>query len=336
MRYYLVATTKFVNECLRNLTYGATQSNWLANIEIGDIVFISQFNYKSQNIFGPFKVIKKLFYDKTVIYPEQKFYYRIQFKPIGKIKCIEETDLFLYGINTENVTSYFRLITLIQQNKHLHCISLTDHEGRAFLDTFEHFGKIVIENYQPSKINTYQKVDSQFIYNKNKLNKKLYFSSESDLESYLIFSLKNSDNQIYKIIEKLLNKHQSNILNKSEIYNQFIFGNAYPSDITIINKGNINIFELKKDELIKNTLPQLEKEIRKHLYYSLFSDRIKNTKTIRQFHFYILCLKNSNNTKMMLEIQRVYKNLLSKIAISRKNTIDLLEYSNKEGKIFIE
>ena len=81
MRYYILTTVKFANECIENGIYGATNSNWLANIEIGNLIFISQFNYKSQNIYKPFKVEKVLFYDKNIIYPNQKYYYRIKINP---------------------------------------------------------------------------------------------------------------------------------------------------------------------------------------------------------------------------------------------------------------
>jgi hypothetical protein len=125
VRYYIVTTAKFKDECLSYLTYGATQSNWLANINVGDIIFLSQFNPKSQNLFGPLQVTKGLFHNKDIIYPQQRYFYRIQFKPIGTIRTIEETDLYLNGIQSSKIASHIRIINLIQQNKHLHCISLT-------------------------------------------------------------------------------------------------------------------------------------------------------------------------------------------------------------------
>jgi hypothetical protein len=124
MSFYIVTTTKFHCECIAHFTYGASQSNWLCNIDVGDTIFLSQFSYKSQDLFGPFRVTKRLFYDNSIIYPEQKYFYRVRFEPIGQIKCIEETDLYLCGIESNNVDSYFKIIKLIQQNKHLHCITL--------------------------------------------------------------------------------------------------------------------------------------------------------------------------------------------------------------------
>jgi hypothetical protein len=106
MRHYIVTITKFADECLKFLTYGATQSNWLANVDIGDIIFLSQFNYKSQNLFGPLRTSKKLFHAKNIIYPGQRYFYRIQFNPINSVKCIEETDLYINGIQSNNIPLY--------------------------------------------------------------------------------------------------------------------------------------------------------------------------------------------------------------------------------------
>jgi hypothetical protein len=250
MRYYIVTTTKFADKCLEYLTYGATQSNWLANINVGDTIFLSQFNYKSQNLFGPLHVTRDLFYNKDIIYPQQKYFYRIQFAFVKTIRTIEETDLYLDGIRSAKLIFYSKIINLIQQNKHLHCISLTDDEGDAILNTFQQVGSEYHSNIQVRELKG-ELVDiyCQYIWEKNKLHKKRYFSSESDLESYMILSVKNSISEVYKSLAMLLNKHQANDLQFSEIYNQFIFGNAYPSDIAILNKDNINVFELKKNKL---------------------------------------------------------------------------------------
>lgn len=128
MRYYLSTTAKFASQCLENQIFGATQSNWLVNIDLDDILFLSQFNYQSQKIYGPFKINKTLFYDKKIIYPDQKFYYRIGFKPQTS-KVINETDLYLKGLNDNRIDFASQLISLIQQNKHLHTISLIQEEG---------------------------------------------------------------------------------------------------------------------------------------------------------------------------------------------------------------
>jgi hypothetical protein len=337
MRYYIVTTTKFADECLEYLTYGATQSNWLANIDVGDTIFLSQFNYKSQNLFGPLQVTKDLFYNKDIIYPQQKYFYRIQFKLIETIKTIEETDLYLNGIRSEKLIFYSRIINLIQQNKHLHCISLTEHEGEAILNTFQQLGSkyhndIEVRELREDLID----IHCSYIWDKNKLDKRRYFSSESDLESYIIFSLRNAKSEEYKCLAKLLNKYKSNDLQFSEIYNQFIFGNAYPSDIVILNKDNINVFELKKDKLANNIIPQIEKEIKKHLYYSLFSERIKSDKNLKRFNFFLVYLKDSGNSQHKRLIFEKYNDLCKKVAALRENTLTFVEYYVKDNILVLE
>ncbi len=265
MRYYIVTTTKFADECLKFQTYGATQSNWLANVDIDDIIFLSQFNYRSQQLFGPFRASKTLFYDKNIIYPQQRYFYRIQFNSINSIKYIEETDLYINGIQSKNLSLYIRIINLIQQNKHLHCISLTESEGKALLYTLERTGINLSHGYVSKLSGDSPPVDREYIWGKNRLDQRSIFSSESDLESYLILSLKNSEFREYRSLQELLNKHRHNELHLSEIYNQFIFGNAYPCDILILNDKNINVFELKRDKLTQSAIPQIEKEIKKHL-----------------------------------------------------------------------
>ncbi len=317
------------------LTYGASQSNWLANINVGDIIFLSQFNPKSQNLFGPLQVTETLFHNNDIIYPQQRYFYRIKFKPIGTIRIIEETDLYLNGIQLEKIALYFRIINLIQQNKHLHCVSLTNDEGDAILATFDDFGS----NYSPVResalINDMNHVDCEYIYRKNRLNKKNYFSSESDLESYIILSLKNEKGEECKSFNTLLNKYESNDLGFSEIYNQFIFGNAYPSDIVVLNENNINIFELKKGKLTANIIPQIQKEIRKHLYYSLFSERIKSN-NIERLNFYLIYLRNTDNERFKSVIFEKYNQLCKKIQALRENTITLVEYHFKDNQLILE
>ena len=174
MKYYILTTTKFAEECITYLTYGSTQSNWLANINVGDMIFLSQFNYKSQDLFGPFRVTKTLFYDKTIIYPQQKYFFRIQYNPIGAIKKIGETDLYLRGIESNNIAAYFQIINLIQQNKHLHCMCLTKDEGEAILNTFLKIGIEYANNLkssiQSNLKNISSNIDCEYIYNKNKRN----------------------------------------------------------------------------------------------------------------------------------------------------------------------
>ena len=253
------------------------------------MVFLSQFNYQSQNIYGPFKVTLPLFYDKKIIFPSQKFYYRIKIE-YDKLQYIDETDLYLNGINSNKRDFAFRLISLLQQNKHLHSICLNNQEGEYILKTLINYGNILIpENKDYIPMYDKSKVDLTFLANKNKLQKKPYFSSESDLESYIILCLKNKKNITYNNLEDILNIYPNNEIDYSSIYNQFIFGNAYPSDIVILNKNNINIIELKKTCLDKNLLPTIEKEIKKYCLYSLYSDRLEER--YEQINFILIVLK---------------------------------------------
>jgi hypothetical protein len=335
MRYYILTTTKFAKECVENGIYGSTNSNWLSNIEIDDYIFISQFNYKSQIIYGPFRVSESLFYDKNIIYPNQKYYYRIKFNN-NFPKFIEETDLYLKGIKDKKVNFSFRIINLIQQNKHLHSICLNNIEGQFISDTFKDFGRRYKTKGQKAWTQNSEKfkVNLNFLSNKNKLLKKLFFSSESDLETFIILNLKNKNNLVCKQLYKILDHFHNNDLHSSEIYNRFIFGNAYPSDIVIINKNNINIFELKKDILNQNSLFTIEKEIKKYCYYSLFSDRVQNNE-IKQVNFFLLIL-GGNNHGLKDNLNKKFNEIVRPIINFRKYNFSILEYYIKDNQIFFK
>jgi hypothetical protein len=294
MKYYVLTTTKFVNECIEFKKYGSTNSNWLSNIDIGDTVFISQFNYQDQNIFGPFKVALPIFYDKKIIYPDQKYYYRIGVE-YKKLQNISETDLYLNGINSKKRGFALRLICLLQQNKHLHSICLNDQEGKFISETIKSYGNNLKSIDSKDYVLEYNKlkVNQEFIANKNKLDKKLFFSSESDLEAFIILCLKNNQNITYNSLNNILNIYPKNNLNYSTIYNQFIFGNAYPSDIVILNQNNVNILELKKTGLGKSMIPTIKKEINKYCLYSLYSDRLEIDHV--QINFVLTVLRDKNN-----------------------------------------
>jgi len=326
MRYYILTTAKFANECIKSQVYGSTNSNWLANIELDDIIFISQFNYKSQDIYGPFKVCKTLFYDKKIIYPNQRYYYRIKIKPVN-LKIIEETDLYLQGIKDKNLNLSSRFINLIQQNKHLHSISLIENEGQLLLNTLTNYGKTIDVDAKTKRylLNSESlKVDSEFLENKNRLFKKYSFSSESDLESYILLSLKNKNGNVFKNFSKILNRYPNNNLTSSIIYNQFIFGNAYPSDIVIINDTNVNIFELKKDQLSTSSLEMIKKEFKKYCYYSLYSPRLINTK--RRMNFFLIC-PNTKNYKFYKILNKEFNTIVKPINNFIENNLIIQEYS---------
>ena len=334
MKYYIVTTTKFAEQCLEHFTYGATQSNWLANVDIGDIVFLSQFNYKAQQIFGPFRVVKTMFYNKSIIYPTQKYFYRIQFAPVDSIYAIEETDLYLNGIQCGNADFCYKLINLIQQNKHLHCISLTDKEGMAIFDTLQNFG-IAYKNHDQKKLDhEIVEVTREYIWQKNRLDKKQQFASESDLETYLLLSLKNKSSCEYKTFNEIMAKYSGNNLIHSIIYNQFIFGNAYPADLVVATDSSINVFELKRDRLTSIIVNQIEKEIRKHLYYSLLSERVVQKDVPKVFNFYLVCLHQGNKKTKDL-ISNIYESLQNRIQYPRKNSLIFLEYKLRDGTLFL-
>lgn len=325
MKYYVLTTTKFANECVEFSKYGSTNSNWLSNIDIGDTVFISQFNYQDQNIFGPFQVTLPIFYDKKIIYPNQKYYYRIGFE-YKNLQYINETDFYLNGMRSEKRNLALRLICLLQQNKHLHSICLNDQEGEFILDTIKNYKSNLKSINSKGYVPEYDKlkVDQKFIADKNKLHKKLSFSSESDLEAFIVFCLKNQVNNTYKSLNNTLNIYPKNNLPYSIIYNQFIFGNAYPSDIVILNKNNINILELKKTSLEKSIIPMIEKEIIKYCTYSLYSDRLETN--LAQTNFFLVVLKNENNINFKKYLENYFKRNISKISNLKKYNFTIIEY----------
>jgi len=323
--YYILTTVKFANECIEFKKYGSTNSNWLANIDIGDTIFISQFNFKSQNIYGPFKVTMPLFYDKKIIFPSQKYYYRIKIE-YDKLQYINETDLYLNGVDSKKRDFASKLICLLQQNKHLHSICLNNQEGEFISDTIKNYGV----NFEPINNKDYipeydkLKVDQKFIANKNKLYKKLFFSSESDLETFIILCLKNQKDATYNNLNNILNIYPKNELNCSTIYNQFIFGNAYPSDIVIFNKYNTNILELKKTGLEKSMISTIEKEIVKYCTYSLSSDRLETNQT--RMNFFLIVLKDENNIRLKKCLEDYFQKSIAKISNLKKYNFIIIEY----------
>lgn len=327
MRYYILTTTKFANECMEFKVYGSTNSNWLANIKLDDIVFISQFSYKSQDIYGPFKVCKVLFYDKSIIYPNQRYFYRINIKPINS-KIIEETDLYLQGIKNKDLNFSSRLINLIQQNKHLHSISITENEGIFLLNTISNYGKIIkINTHKNNRLSNFKvlEIDLKFLENKNHLFKKHFFSSESDLESYIILALKDSNSDLFKNLSDILNHYPNNNITTSIVYNQFIFGNAYPSDIVIINDANVNTFELKKNIFNKSSLETIKKEVKKYCYYSLYSSRLLSENIKQRMNFFIVFPKNENHDPYKI-LKKEFKSIMDSINNLRENNFAVLEY----------
>ncbi len=118
------------------------------------------------------------------------------------------------------------------------------------------------------------------------------------------------------------------------MYNQFIFGNAYPADLVVVTENSINVFELKKDSLTNSIVNQIEKEIKKHLYYSLLSERLLEEKVSKIFNFYLVSLYQGNK-KTQDSILSIYESLQSRIRYPRKNNLIFLEYELKDDRLFL-
>ncbi|OGN16498.1 MAG: hypothetical protein A3B99_05255 [Candidatus Yanofskybacteria bacterium RIFCSPHIGHO2_02_FULL_44_12b] len=334
MRYYILTTTKFANECIAFEKYGAGNANWLANIDIGDIVFISQFNYKSQDLYGPFRVTSNSFFDRTRIFPKGKFYYRIDLKPIDSVRILEEIDIYFYGIEKQKIELASRFINLIQQNKHLHSICLNRIEGEFLSRIFTKFGKPVkIKRKQYASVGKGLKVDLEYLSAKNKISTKSSFLSENYLESFILLSLKEKDNCIRRQLSTTLNNFPENKLENSDVYNQFIFGNAYPSDIVIVNKANANIFELKKDILSRDLMPQIRKEMYKYCYFSLFSPRLDNQE-VKRMNFFLLALRGGD-PKLKAKLREEFNKINQALRHYRENSFTILEYYIEENRLVI-
>jgi len=129
-------------------------------------------------------------------------------------------------------------------------------------------------------------------------------------------------------------KYSANNLIHSIIYNQFIFRNAYPADLVVATDSSINVFELKRDRLTSIIVNQIEKEIRKHLYYSLLSERVVQKNVPEVFNFYLVCLHQGNKKTKDL-ISNIYESLQSRIQYPRKNSLIFLEYELRNGTLFL-
>jgi hypothetical protein len=214
---------------------------------------------------------------------------------------------------------------------------LTVDEGKAIIETFQRFGHNYGKDLQKTKLkNELEIINCGYLWTKNRLNNRNYFSSESDLEAYLLFSLKNPESREYNSISRLLDKYEHNDLQISEVYNQFVFGNAYPSDMAILNRSNINVFELKKGKFTQSMFQQIEKEITKHLYYSIFSERIRSIISEERFNFYLICLKDEDNLNFKRFITKRYDDLCGRMKSTRENTFTFIEYSVEDNQVLFE
>jgi hypothetical protein len=202
----------------------------------------------------------------------------------------------------------------------------------AIFKTLQKFGN-TYNNRDPKNLDhEIVEVSSEYIWQKNRLDKKHQFASESDLETYLLLSLKNKYSYEYKTFNEIMGKHSGGNLTNSIVYNQFIFGNAYPADLVVTTSCSINVFELKKDRLTSIIVNQIEKEIRKHLYYSLLSERVVQENASKVFNFYLVCLHQGNKKTQDL-ISNIYESLQSRIQYPRKNSLIFLEYELRDGAL---
>lgn len=94
------------------------------------------------------------------------------------------------------------------------------------------------------------------------------------------------------------------------------------------------MFELKKGNLGSNIVTQVEKEIKKHLYFSLFSERTPLSGAVKTFNFYLVCL-SPGNKEVQDHIARTYEFLQSKIHYPRKNNLFFLEYEVRDNTLYL-
>jgi hypothetical protein len=78
---------------------------------------------------------------------------------------------------------------------------------------------------------------------------------------------------------------------------------------------------------------QIEKEIRKHLYYSLSSERVMQEKPFRIFNFYLVCCGGDDKTKSSMS--SIYEALEERMRYGRKNNLIFLEYELKNKRLAI-
>jgi hypothetical protein len=75
--------------------------------------------------------------------------------------------------------------------------------------------------------------------------------------------------------------------------------------------------------------------MKKHLCYSLFSNRIRQTDTNR-FNFYLVNPQDKNNTQFRPIIEDKYWNICEMIKAHRENTITFVEYTVNDSGLSFE
>jgi hypothetical protein len=251
---------------------------------------------------------------------------------------VDEVFLYLRGIENRerDLLLATGLISLIQQNKHLHSIGLTDAEGQFLLETLQVYGRDcpIVDLDQNRQPVDRQVVDTEFLEQRNTLLTKGFFKSESDLEAYILLKLKDIHSGLYRNFTRLLERDPGNSLANSSIMNQFVLGNAYPADIVIISDHYLNVFELKKDALSNSSLPAIRKEMQKHCYYSLYSHRLPNTEQ-RNMNFFLVVLRAGSNIELQGAVQAEFRRMIQPIARFRECTLVLAQYHLEAGEIVV-
>jgi len=239
---HILITTKYLDLCLHNGIFGATdkQINQLSNIEIGNTIFI--FETQSGKIVGPCTVTKSLFKNTETIWETQKgndpFINRIKFECKD---VYESTDIsILWNLMFKRDPSKMFIFNTFERS------SITLFKNEAHILT-----ELLIQNGNPiSK----SKIDRNFIESECEYFKetdKTVFSSEARLETYLI---KNKNNFI-NFLERVCKLDLKNL----ELINQISLpGLNYNIDIILFG-DKIVIIELKKGLLDIATIQQLEK-----------------------------------------------------------------------------
>ncbi len=237
---HILITQKFLDECLQNGIFGVTdkQINYLSNIEQGNTIFL--YETSSGRFVGPFTVSKSLFKNISPIWKTKNgidpFINRIQFE--GKEAYESDLSVIWKLLFQRNNTKMFTFNTFQRSS-----ITLFNDEYKILIDSLKLSGttfKEVKRNVILESSNCdYFKHDTKI------------FSSEARLEAFLI----KNKSKLTDIIEEISKSNLSDY----ELINQLSLpGLNYNIDIILFG-DKIVIIELKKDQIDKNTIQQLEK-----------------------------------------------------------------------------
>ena len=92
--------------------------------------------------------------------------------------------------------------------------------------------------------------------------------------------------------------------------------------------------DVLKDLFRSTPMPlEMEKEIKKHLYYSMFSERIKALCSEKRFNFYLFCLGDTTNLRAKEFIIQKYHDLSERIGSVRENSFTFVEYTVRDDEV---